>query len=237
MLKKSILGLIALALVVSAAPVAAQGGSYRQAGGDNQLRFRVGNFEPDAGSTYWDDTFFDFTGSPSSFEDTVGGIDFIRWLGPRLGVILSGNGYETETVQAYRDFEDEAGFDIRHSTKFEVASATVGLIYRFGGRDAVLRPYIGAGGGFYDWTLEESGDFIDFGGADAIIFSDSFFTDGTAFGTYFLAGLDIPLGDTWSVFAEGRWDSAEDDLAGDFEGLGQIDLAGKQIAAGFAWRF
>ena len=236
MLKKSLLGIVALTLVVAAAPVMAQGGSYRHAGGENQLRFRVGNFEPDAQSSYWNDTFFDFTGSPSSFEDTVGGIDFVRWVGPRLGVMLSGNGYSSEAVQAYRDFEDQAGRDIRHTTTFEVASATVGLIYRFGGRDAPLRPYVGAGGGFYDWSLEESGDVIDFAGGD-IIFSDTFLTDGTAFGTYFLAGLDIPLGETWSVFAEGRWDAAEDDLAGDFEGLGVIDLAGNQIAAGFAWRF
>ena len=99
-----------------------------------------------------------------------------------------------------------------------------------------MRPYIGGGGGFYDWTLEESGDFIDFDGG-ATIFTDTFFTDGTAFGTYFLAGLDIPLGNTWSIFAEGRWDSADDDLTGDFEGLGEIDLAGRQVAAGFAWRF
>ena len=236
MLKNVGLGLLGLALLLSAVPAMAQGGNYRQAGGDNQFRFRVGTFEPDGESTYWEDSFFDFTGSPSSFEDSIGGLDFIRWVGPRLGVMLSGNGFETEAVQAYRDFEDQAGRDIRHVTRFEVASATFGLIYRFGGRDAAIRPYVGAGGGFYDWTLEESGDFIDFD-AGGVIFSDTFFTDGTAFGTYFLAGLELPLGDTWSVFAEGRWDSADDDLTDDFEGLGEIDLAGRQIAGGFAWRF
>ena len=128
MLKRGFLGFLALALVVSAAPVMAQSGSYRQAGGDNEFRFRVGSFEPDAGSAYWDDTFFDFTGSPSSFEDLVGGIDYIRWLGPHLGVMLSGSGYSTEATQAYRDFEDDAGRDIRHLTTFEVASGSVGLV-------------------------------------------------------------------------------------------------------------
>jgi hypothetical protein len=45
------------------------------------------------------------------------------------------------------------------------------------------------------------------------------------------------LGDTFAFFAEGRWDSAEDELTDDFEGLGDIDLAGQQISAGVSWRF
>jgi len=236
MLKRGFLGFLGFALLLSAAPAMAQSGTYRPAGNDSQLRFRAGSFAPDANSVYWDDVFFDFTGSPSSFDDTVVGLDFIRWLGPRLGIMLSGSGYEAEAVQAYRDFEDQSGRDIRHATRFEVSSGTLGLIYRFGGAGAVIRPYIGAGGGFYDWSLEESGDFIDFDGFNTI-FSDSFFTSGDTFGTYLLAGLDVPLGDTWSIFAEGRWDDADDDLADDFEGLGSIDLGGAQWAAGFAWRF
>jgi hypothetical protein len=215
----------------------AQGGNYRPAGGDNELRFRAGSFEPDGESEYWDSTFFDFTGSPSSFEDVIVGMDYIHWLGPRLGLIASANGFETDTVQAYRDFEDASGRDIRHTTSFEVSSGTVGLILRFAGRKAAIQPYIGGGGGFYDWTLEESGDFIDFGGPDLLIFSDTFLADGTTFGTFFLAGLNIPVGDSWSVFAEARWDSADDELTDDFSGLGDIDLAGRQLAAGLAFRF
>ncbi|MCZ6727993.1 MAG: hypothetical protein O7A98_11650 [Acidobacteria bacterium] len=237
MLKKSLLASIVLGLLVAAEPAMAQGGNYRPAGGGNQLRFRVGNFEPDGESEYWDSTFFDFTGSPSSFEDAVVGIDFIHWLGPHLGLIASGNGYETDTVQTYRDFEDASGRDIRHTTRFEVASGTVGLILQFAGRKAAIQPYIGGGGGFYDWTLEERGDFIDFGSDALVIFSDTFFTDGTAFGTFFLAGVSVPVGDSWSVFAEARWDSADDELTGDFQGLGDLDLAGRQIAAGISWRF
>jgi outer membrane protein W len=215
----------------------AQGGSYRSAGGDSEMRFRIGTFEPDAGSQYWDDVFFDFTGSPSSFEDTIGGLDYIHWLGPRLGLLVSGSGYSTETSQAYRDFEDEFGNDIRHRTNFDLASATMGLIYSFGGRQASIRPYVGVGGGFYAWSLDETGDFIDFGGSDAVIFTDSFSAEGTAFGSYVLAGIDIPIGNTWSIFAEGRWDAAEDDLSDDFEGLGKIDLSGRQISAGLSWSF
>jgi outer membrane protein W len=237
MLNRNLLGILGCALLVGVTPAMAQGGAYRSAGGDSEVRFRIGTFEPDAASQYWDDVFFDFTGSPSSFEDTVVGVDYIHWMGPHLGLLVSGSGYSTEANQAYRDFEDQSGRDIRHRTTFEVASATLGLIYGFGSRQAAIRPYVGAGGGFYNWRLEESGDFIDFGGQDAVIFTDTFSSEATAFGSFVLAGIDIPLGSSWSLFAEGRWDSAEDDLADDFEGLGKIDLGGRQISAGLSWRF
>lgn len=236
MFKRVLLGSTLLSLLLAVVPAEAQSG-YRGAGGNNQLRARIGNFEPDGESEYWEDKFFDFTGSTESFEDVVVGIDFIHSLGPRFGVMLSGSGYETDTRQAYRDFEDFDGRDISHRTTFELATASIGLVWQFAGRNASIQPYVGAGGSYYDWTLEESGDFIDFDTRDLIVFTDTFFDDGTAFGSYFLAGLNIPLGDTISVFAEGRWESASDDLSDDFEGLGEIDLGGTQISAGLAWHF
>jgi hypothetical protein len=236
MWKRILLGAAALSLLATVTPVSAQGGQYRQAdSGGSEVRVRLGNFEPDAESEYWDDTFFDFTGSPESFEDVVVGIDYIHPLGPRLGLIVSGNGYSTRVDQAYRDFEDAAGFDIRHDTSLDIASATVGLLYRFTGSRAVVQPYVGAGGGFYDWSLEEQGDFINFNNLS--IFSDHFVTDGTAFGTFFLLGLNVPITDSFAIFAEGRWDSADDELEDDFDDLGSIDLAGRQLAAGLSWRW
>ncbi len=224
-----------LGLLVAAGPALAQ--NYRRAGNDNEVRFRVGQFEPDGDSAYWDDSFFDFTGSTTSFEDAIAGFDFIHRVGPRWGVMFSGSGYEADAVQAYREFEDAAGFDIVHTTTFEVSSGSVGLILFLTGSDSPIQPYVGFGGGFYDWSLVESGDFIDFGTADLFIFSDTFSAEGTAFGTYIQAGINIPLGSSLAFFAEGRWDSADDELSDDFEGLGDIDVAGQQISAGISWRF
>ncbi len=234
MWKQIATGLMAVGLLAAAVPAEAQG-SYRRYGGESELRFRLGNFEPDAESVYWDDTFFDFTGSPESFEDVIVGVDYVHRLGNRVSLIASGSVYESEARQAYRDFVDGDGRDIRHDTFLEIGSGTVGLLLNFAGRDATIQPYIGGGGGFYAWTLEESGDFIDF--TDDTIFSDTFLAEGTAFGTFFVAGISIPIGDTASVFAEGRWDSADDELGDDFDGLGTIDLSGRQLSAGFSWRF
>ena len=46
----------------------------------------------------------------------------------------------------------------------------------------------------------------------------------------------MPLGNSFSLFAESRWTELEDDLSGDFEGLGNLDLGGNTIAFGAGWR-
>ena len=51
-----------------------------------------------------------------------------------------------------------------------------------------------------------------------------------------MGGLQVPVSRRLSVFAEGRWTRVDDDLEGDFEDFGKIDLSGKEIAAGLSWR-
>ena len=97
-------------------------------------------------------------------------------------------------------------------------------------RNATISPYLGIGGGYYDWTLTEDGEFIDF--ADLSIFADRFVDSGDTFGWFWVAGVEVPLGANWRVFAEGRWTDMDDDLSGDFEGLGTLDLGGRTIAFG-----
>ncbi|MCP4203215.1 MAG: outer membrane beta-barrel protein [bacterium] len=212
---------------------------YRPAKRYNEPSFRIqlGEFEPDGNSSYWDDSAFDFDRDASDFEDATLGLSYIRPLGPKLALQISGFFYEAAEDLAYRRFEDQAGNDILHTTEVELAAVTAGLIYKFTGPDAALVPYVGAGGGLYAWSLTEFGDFIDFDDPDLEIF-DAFFEDeDEELGVYFTAGLEVPLADTWALFAEARWDSAEADLAGDFQGLGEMDLSGRSYSAGISWSF
>ena len=96
---------------------------------------------------------------------------------------------------------------------------------------------VGIGGGFYAWNLTEAGDFIDFDTADLEIFGAGFETDGTTFGTYWQAGVEVPLASNWSVFFDTRWRRAKDNLEGDFDGLGELDLSGKSITFGAAFSY
>lgn len=228
---------IALLVVVFsflAAPAAARQGF---GGGDHSLRFRLGVFTPDADSEYWDETFVDFTGEPDDFEDTVGGLDY-RYDGGRfLSLLVSGDVYESEVDQSYRDFVDARGNPITHETTLSIVSLTAGVVARLAPPRAPVAPYVGAGGGLYAYQLEESGDFIDFRFDPPEIFEDTFEAEGELLGYYLLAGLEVPIGEFLTVFAEGRWDNVEDELEDDFAGLGELDLSGRRVMGGVSWTF
>lgn len=201
------------------------------------FRIQLGEFQPDGDSIYWDDSAFDFDRTADDFEDTLFGVSYIRPLGERLGLQFSGSFYEGSEDLAYVRFVDQFGNDILHTTELELAAITVGFLYRFTGPDAALVPYVGAGGGLYAWRLSEFGDFIDFDDPQREIFSDFFEDEDEELGFYFTAGLEVPLADTWSLFAEARWDNAEAELGGDFRGLGDLDLSGRSYSAGISWKF
>ncbi|MFQ5526584.1 MAG: outer membrane protein [Thermoanaerobaculia bacterium] len=235
-MKQLMNGLIALVTVSAffAGPAEAQPrGRYNEP----TFRVQLGEFRPDGDSVYWDDKAFDFTGRAEDFEDTMGSVSYLHPLGPKLSLLVSGFFYEGTESQAYLAFEDEFGADILHTTELELNAFTVGLHYKLTGPDAAVIPYVGAGGGLYVWRIAEFGDFIDFGTADLEIFDDFFEQEDEDLGWYVTAGLEVPVADFWSLFAEARWDNAEGDLSGDFRGLGELDLSGRSYSAGLSWSF
>jgi opacity protein-like surface antigen len=234
--------LIALAaLLVLAVPAFAQHG--RGYGGhrnyyperEGEFRIRLGAFQPDGDSEYWSDVHDEFTGSIDDFENIDFGAEYLLPLGNHLSVSFGGSVYEGDSTQAYRRFVDNNNNRIRHDTTLDIASGTVGLVYHILPPDVALQPYVGFGGGAYWWQIEESGDFI---GAppQRPIFNANLKSDGVAFGYYGLVGLQAPITRHVSLFAEGRWTNVDDTLTGDFEGFGDIDLGGREIAAGISWR-
>jgi opacity protein-like surface antigen len=227
--------MIALAgLLILAAPAFAQRHGRYYAEREGAFRIHLGAFRPEGDSDYWRDKEADFTGDISDFEDASFGLDYLLPLNDRVSLIFSGSVYEGETTNAYRDFVDNFGDRIRHDTTLSIASGTVGLVLHLTGPDAAVQPYVGAGGGAYPWELEESGDFIG-SGPSLPIFNATLQSDGVAFGYYGLVGLEAPITRRVSIFAEGRWTQVDDDLSGDFEGFGKLDLSGREVAAGLSW--
>jgi opacity protein-like surface antigen len=203
----------------------------------NHLRFTLGYFSPSGDSAYWQDKELDFTGSPNDFEDVSVGLDYVRRLTERLGLLVSVNTWEGDARQAYRDYVDEFGADITHTTTVSTTSLEVGLLYSFTSRQSPVIPYVGGTAGYYAWELQEAGDFIDFGLFPPEIFSDSFTSDGDTFGWAGIFGLEIPFSHRWSMILEGRWQDAESELEGDFQGFGTLDLSGANFRIGAAWGF
>jgi hypothetical protein len=231
-MKRFALLTIAAAAVVFAAPAGAQ--HYAP---ENGLRIRAGLFTPEAGGEYFDGIFTDFTGNADDFEDATIGIEYVRTIGPMVDLLIGGSYFESQQAQAYRDFEDSEGLAIIHDTILEASNFELGLRLRLAPTHAPVVPYVGGGGTMVAYRLTERGDFIDFNPPPAEIFSDHFEAEGTAVGYFLMAGLDIPVGREFGFFVEGRWRDAKDDLGDDFDGLGELDLSGREITGGVTWRF
>ena len=206
-------------------------------GAENAFRFTIGEFEPRGNSAYWSDKELDFTGTAEDFSDVAVGVEFVRFVSQRFGVVASTTIFAGETDPTYFDFVDESGFDIIHTTELEVATVSIGGMFNLTRRDSAVIPYVGAGASLHFWRLGEFGDFIDFGLVDLAIFNDSFEDDGTEFGWYWQAGIEAPVAPNMSVFIDGRWTRAEAELEGDFFGLGDLDLSGRTLSLGMTWSF
>lgn len=221
-------------LAVAAMPALAQSGGRYYPSREGAFRFHLGAFQLEGDSEYWRDKEADFTGSVDDYENLSFGLAYLLPLNERLSLHFSGTFFEGNATHAYRDFVDNFGDRIRHDGTLDIASATLGLTFHFLGPEAVIQPYVGAGGGAYPWRLEESGDFIGSGPLSPI-FSDTLEADGTAFGYYGLVGLEAPITPHFSIYAEGRWTQVDDDLNGDLEGFGTIDLSSQEFAVGLSW--
>jgi opacity protein-like surface antigen len=237
LLRLGALTVAALALCSSLAEAQRHHPGYSSGYSSGSLRLKIGMLEPDGESEFWDTQFQDFTGAVSDLDDIVLGVDYLWPLGRSTSLAFGVSFWEGETTQAYRDYTDSIGSSIRHTTTLQATDVTVALIYRFGHRDSTLAPYIGAGGGFVWWRLEETGDFIDFASSELPIVFAHYQAEGTTSEVFAVAGLEMALTPSWSFLVEGRWRRADDELGDDYGGFGEIDLSGTELTAGFALRF
>ena len=227
--------LFVAALIIIAPATFADGlGHY---GGQNTIRIHGGNFEPDGKSAYWQDKEVDFFAEAEDFDDFQFGVDWVHYVSARIGIIGTISGYEGSSLQSYREFVTADGRDIFHQTTLDLTNVELGVIFHLLSGDAVVLPYIGGGVGIYELSLSEDGDFVDFGFTPPALFNDLFLEEGEAFGTFFLVGVEVPIGSSWSVFGEAKWSDADDELTGDFAGLGPLDLSGQALSAGVSFSF
>jgi len=223
--------LVALLLILAATAASAAPYNYKP----NSLRFRYGDFELDGDSVYWRTREADFFGSTSDFDDDRLGVTFTHMRSERWGVMFTASAHEGQQTTSFIDFVDFDGSDIFHTTTLETSDIGVGIVYYILRRDAIVAPYVGAGGGFYFYDLREEGDFIDFDTFD--IFSGSFTGSGDTFGLWAIVGLEIPITTSFSIFGEARWHDATADLEDDFRDFGEIDLGGRELTVGASFRF
>jgi hypothetical protein len=237
MFRKALCLLVPLLSVLLCSALPAEAQRHWQPGDHGSFRVMLGYFHPDGSSEYWDDKFTDFTGSESDFNDFSFLMDY-RLPVSEAGAFLFGAGwYEGATTQGYRDWVDGSGRPIRHRTSLRTFELTGAFIYEIGERNYPVTPYVGAGGGFLWWELQERGDFIDFTDDDLPIIQAWYGSNDVTFSLFALTGLDVRLGDAWSLVGQFRYRWADDELGGNFAGFGNLDLSGFDYTFGAAFHF
>lgn len=243
---------MALALVVTLCFAGTAVASSRHFSGprfdQRSVQFRLGLFQPDGESDFWDATSDTFTLSPSDFDDVTVGFSYVRGVAEQMEVGFNVDFYERRERSDYRDFVDIDGFPILHDTELAIVPLTVDFRFVPGGRyrerpggRRLPKPlfYVGAGAGLTFWDYEEIGDFLDFTFDPPEIFFDRFHDDGVALELHLLAGVEVPISRRTNFLAEARLTHSDDELGGDFAGLPEreIDLGGSSIFGGVSFAF
>lgn len=172
----------------------------------------------------------------SDWEGFYGGVEYNRKVANNVELAVSVDGYSKTLDTSYRDYVRQDDSPIQQTLRLTIVP--VGLSVRFvpTNRHARIAPFLVAGVDAMVYHYEEYGDFVDFFADDQPIISDSFITDGVAFGVHAGGGLRFRVGDDFAIVTEGRYFWSKRDLGDDFS-QNQIDLGGWALTAGFHVRF
>jgi hypothetical protein len=168
----------------------------------------------------------DFNGGTVSGEWNIGLGEFFE--------VGAGVGFYQRTVPsvyAFRTFDD--GSEIEQDLKLRVIPITATVKFVPTGRRSAVQPYIGGGVGIFPWHFSESGDFVD---VDDTVFPALYKASGTAVGPVAFGGIRFPLGQSFLLGGEVRYQKAEGKLNTDFVS-DKIDLSGFTYQATMTFRF
>jgi hypothetical protein len=208
---------------------------------DRSFEARFGGFFLEGDGDFWADNESVFTLDASDFDDATIGLTYSVSFNRFFDMDINADLFDETIVSEYRDFTDDSGFPIFHDSTLSIVPVTLGLRFLpFGhGRHGERRPtlFLGAGAGVNFWRYEEFGDFIDFNDpANPLVFGD-FSESGQAFVSYVAAGLQLPVSHNFSLGFEARRFMSDDELKGDFAGLGTLDMNGTSASISGHWRF
>ncbi len=161
--------------------------------------------------------------------------EYILGLGKyfELGV---GLGFSQQTVNSiYALVTHDDGSEIQQDLKLRIIPVTGIVRYVPTGRTAHIQPYIGGGIAGLRWHYAESGEFVD--PTDSSIFRAQYIADGTSVGAIVVGGVRAPVGGSFMLGGEVKFQTGSGDLdSSDFLG-NKIDLGGFTYSGTMTWRF
>jgi len=195
-----------------------------------------------AGSDWYNFVQDQLTIDKGAFNAAGVGFDVGVALTPRLDV-LGGVDFNKATVNSeYRQYVDNNRLPIAQTTDLRGANISASLKYallprgREVGRLAWVQrsvvPFVGGGGGFYWYRLQQTGDFVDF--VDLSVFTDRFESSGWTPSAHLFGGADIKVYRRLYVTMEARYVWAAARLGSGWIDFDPIDLSGLRMSSGIS---
>ncbi len=208
----------------------------------NEGHVWLGQLSLNARSDFWDDNFQSFKASRGRLDGLTFGGDFVHHLDRYNALMLSAGFYLNSINEPSRNLRDESGDPLEHHLDLDTLSLTAAYVLYPLGTDGPVIPYLGAGGGLYLGELNSyrssfTTDDCDEDNNCTTEYTDSRKSDFLTFGTFALAGLEVPVSAHAALLVDGRYTVAHAHLSGDFAGHRDLDLSGAQVTAGVAVHF
>jgi opacity protein-like surface antigen len=220
-------------------------GASAHAGG---LDLRFGGYFPSAKSNLFEDVTSLYTREittstaippgvqKSDWQGFFGGIEYNQKIANNVELAVSVDGYSKTLDTAYREYVNTNDLPIQQ--RLQLSVLPIGLSVRLvpTSRRARIAPFAVVGVDAMVYEYEEWGDFIDFFDPDQPIVTDSFVSNGVAFGFHAGGGLRVAVSDDFAIVGEGRYFWSETDMNDDFA-QNRVDLGGWAATVGFHIRF
>jgi opacity protein-like surface antigen len=237
-------GAVLLALLLAPAAAAPQDGFLFRPPSAT-LTLRAGPALFNTSSDVFDQMRRDLTLERRDFRGPSVGLDVAIALGQRFDLVVGGGYAEASRRSEFRDWVDQDDRPIEQTTTIRTVPVTASIRYllaRRGQRIGTMAwipggttPYVGAGGGFNWYKLEQDGDFVDF--RDNRIFTNVLESSGAAPALHGMAGLDHWFTPRLGLNAELRYGWARAQPGGAFREFDAVDLSGVQATIGFSVRW
>ncbi|HSF17239.1 MAG TPA: hypothetical protein VLK65_16945 [Vicinamibacteria bacterium] len=186
-----------------------------------------------------------FTVESSDFDAPLFGADVALVIHPRLDAMVGFDFNRSKIASAYRDLVEDNDLPITQQTELTTVPIMGSLklylaprgreISRYAFVPAAVRPYVGGGGGFLWYKLEQFGDFVDF--TDLAIFTTRLGSDGFGLEAHLFGGAEVRLTPRIYLTIEGRYLWSDAQLDADFIGFEPIDLSGLRTSVGISFNF
>ena len=242
-----LLALLAAPLALAAQPAGAIGEGYFFHRPIVSLTVRGGLDRPTAASDIWSFTTSNLTVNKGDFLAPGYQVDLGFRLSNRAEVVFASGLSVRSTGSEFRKFIDNNDKPIEQTTRLRRLPVTMGLRYALRAPEerlgklawvpARFTPWVGAGGGFLNYTFSQRGDFVDFQTFN--VFKQDYVISGWTPMGYANVGLDTKLTTRLWLTTDFRYSMARASMntpGSKFSGFNNIDLSGAAATMGFTVR-